>query len=128
MFGLFPWDAIPIIPPEFIFLPPQSPVNIYRLASWARGCMVPLFIIFHHKPIFALPNGKSENNNWLDHLWLNPSQKKVPYSAPLIEVIKKNKISWKSFFVVADKVLHFYERFKPKKLREYALKNVKNGY
>ena len=121
LFGLFPWDAVPITPPEFIFLPPQSPINIYRLSNWARGFMVPLFVIFHHKPIFTLPNGKSNNNNWLDHLWLNPSQKKIPYSLPLLETIKKNKVSWKSFFSIADRFLHLYEHFKSKKLRENAL-------
>lgn len=120
-FGLFPWSAIPVIPPEFIFLPPQSPVNIYSLSSWARSTMVPLFIIFHHKPIFALPNGKSSNNKWLDHLWLDPSQKDIPYCEPWMDVLRNEGVGYKSFFTAADTLLKKVEniRFHPnvKKLK-----------
>ena len=110
VFGLFPWNAIPVIPAEFILLPPESPVNIYSLSSWARSTMVPLFIIFHHKPIFTLPNGKSENNDWLDHLWLNPTKKEIPYTASWMDVLKKDPISYKSFFTAADEFLKFTEK------------------
>src|SRR5262249_48927829 len=58
MFGLLPWNAIPAIPPETILLPKQAPVNVFLLSSWARGTMIPLFIIAHHRPIYALPNGR----------------------------------------------------------------------
>lgn len=130
MFGLFPWDAVPIIPPEFILVPPRSPVNIYALSSWARGTMVPLFIIFHHKPIFALPNGRSENNDFLDHLWLNPNDKNLPYNAPALEVFKSSRLSWKSFFTASDLLLQGYERLVsrkvPKKLREYAVQKCED--
>ena len=42
IFGLFPWEAVPTMLPEFILAPPSSPANIYALSSWARGTMVPL--------------------------------------------------------------------------------------
>jgi squalene-hopene/tetraprenyl-beta-curcumene cyclase len=77
MFGLFPWDAVPTMLPELILCPPSSPANIYALSSWARGTMVPLLILFHLKPLFALPNGKRLDNDWLDHLWLDPKNKKT---------------------------------------------------
>ncbi|HRK02047.1 MAG TPA: squalene--hopene cyclase, partial [Oligoflexia bacterium] len=122
MFGLWPWSAIPVIPPEFIFLPPKSPVNIYSLSSWARGTMVPLFMIFHHKPIFALPNGRSASNDWLDHLWRNPTQKNIPYTDPLVEILRKHGTGWKSFFSASDVFLRTYERYKPRWLRAFAIK------
>ena len=126
MFGLFPWSAVPIIPPEFILVPPQSPVNIYSLSSWARGTMVPLFIIFHHKPVFALPNGQSQENDFLDHLWLDPTNKSLPYNAPAFDVFKNHRLSWRSFFTASDLVLQGYEKLlgrKPvQKLRQYAVK------
>lgn len=120
-FGLVPWDAVPVIPPEFILLPPQSPVNIFRLSSWARSTMVPLFIIFHHRPLFALPNGKSERNDLLDHLWKNPKQKKVPYSESLPSVFWGHGPGWRLLFTLADRALQIYEpvRFGP--LRKRAL-------
>lgn len=109
MFGLFPWSAVPSLPPEFILLPPSSPANVYALSSWARGTIVPLLIIFHHKPLFALPNGRSANNDFLDHLWLDPSNKSIPYAEPLTTVLRKTGASWSTFFTAVDRVLVGYE-------------------
>lgn len=122
MFGLAPWESVPAIPPETIFLPPQSPVNIYALSSWARGTMVPLFIICHHRPVYALPNGKSKANDWLDHLWLNPKNKNIPYSTPWTEIFREHGASWKTFFGAADLALKFYEKSPITQIRQLALK------
>ena len=110
MFGLFPWDAVPILPPELMLLPPSSPVNIYSFASWARGTIVPLLVIFHHKPLFALPNGRRKDNDWLDHLWRNPRDKHLPYADPIAQVVRAHGFSWKSAFSVADVALRRYEK------------------
>ncbi len=118
MFGLMPWDAIPSIPPEFMLMPPQAPVNIYSLSSWARGTMVPLFVIGHHRPVFSLSKG----NDWLDHLWINKADKRVPYSSPLLNLILKHRISWKTFFGTADAFLKVYEFTKIGPVRKRALK------
>jgi squalene-hopene/tetraprenyl-beta-curcumene cyclase len=109
MFGLFPWEAVPTMLPELILCPPSSPANIYALSSWARGTMVPLLILFHVKPLFALPNGKSLDNDWLDHLWINPKNKRIPYSEPLMTVLRATGASWKAFFTATDPLLRGYE-------------------
>ncbi len=105
LFGLFPWDAVPAVPPEAIFLPASAPINVYRLASWARSTMVPLFIVFHHRPVFALPNGRSAENGWLDHLWLDPARKRVPYRLAVLETVRRHGPGWKAFFNAGDAVL-----------------------
>jgi squalene-hopene/tetraprenyl-beta-curcumene cyclase len=112
IFGLFPWEAVPTMLPELILCPPSSPANIYALSSWARGTMVPLLILFHVKPLFALPNGRSSDNDWLDHLWVNPKNKRIPYSEPLMAVIRATGASWKSFFTATEPVLRGYERLR----------------
>jgi squalene-hopene/tetraprenyl-beta-curcumene cyclase len=109
MFGLFPWEAVPTVPPEVALLPPSAPVNIYRLASWARGTMVPLFVIFHHRPVFALPCGRSYDSTFLDHLWLDPSQKQVPYRASVGKTFLRHGPGWKALFNMGDAVLRAYE-------------------
>ncbi len=106
LFGLFPWDAVPTVPPEIVLLPSWSPFNIYRLSSWARGTMVPLFIVFHHRPVFALPDGHS---GWLDHLWLDPARKSVPYRASVLETLRSEGLGWKAFFNAGDALLRTYE-------------------
>jgi len=112
MFGLFPWSSVPTLPPEFILLPPSSPANVYTLASWARGTIVPLLILFHEKPLFALPNGRSSENDWLDHLWLDPTNKAIPYSEPLAKVLRETGASWKTFFTGVDRLLGAYDRLR----------------
>lgn len=103
-FGLFPWDAIPQLPAELILLPPQFPINIYALASWTRLVVIPNLIIAHHQPIFALPNGKSSKNDFLDELWCDASSKLVPYSASLWTLWKTDAVEFG--FAVLDNVLY----------------------
>ncbi|KAK5989793.1 Squalene hopane cyclase afumA [Cladobotryum mycophilum] len=103
-FGLFPWQAVPQLPVELILLPSASPINIYKLASWARSTIVPLLLVCHHQPIYPLPNGTSPQNDYLDELWLNPEQKMVPYAPPLQNLV------WSGgfidiFFTAVDNIL-----------------------
>jgi squalene-hopene/tetraprenyl-beta-curcumene cyclase len=106
LFGLFPWDAVPTVPPEIFLLPASSPVNIYRLSSWARSTMVPLFILFHHRPVFALPG----EDDGLDHLWLDPAAKDVPYRTSVLGTLRAEGAGWKAFFNASDALLRAYER------------------
>ena len=110
LFGLFPWEAVPSVPPEILLVPPSSPINVYRLSSWARGTMVPLFLIFHHRPVFALPDGRSYDSPWLDHLWLDPSRKEIPYRPSVLSTLLADGPGWKAFFNAGDALLRGYER------------------
>lgn len=82
-FGLFPWSAIPQMPAELILMPTSSPLNIYTLSSWARSTLIPILVVRHHEPLYALPNGLSPNNDFLDELWCDPGNKNVPFAPPL---------------------------------------------
>jgi squalene-hopene/tetraprenyl-beta-curcumene cyclase len=55
LFGEFPWEGTPVMPPELMFLPPWVPLNIYDFSSWARGTIVPLLIVMTLKPVRQLP-------------------------------------------------------------------------
>ncbi|CAH0043491.1 unnamed protein product [Clonostachys solani] len=74
-FGLFHWDAAPHLPAELILLPPSLKFNIYRLSSQARSTLIPLLVITHHRPVYALPNGRSADNDFIDELWVDPTGK-----------------------------------------------------
>jgi squalene-hopene/tetraprenyl-beta-curcumene cyclase len=126
LFGLFPWDAVPGIPPEVMFLPRWAPVNVYRLSSWARSTMIPLFVVCHHRPVFALPSGRSPGNRWLDHLWLDPAHKAVPYRLSTLDTLRRHGVGWKAFFNASDRLLRAYDgrlaRGRLIELRERALR------
>ncbi|CRL31117.1 Squalene cyclase [Penicillium camemberti] len=104
-FGLFPWRAVPELPVELMLLPSICPINIYKFASWARGTIAPLLIICHHQPVYSLPNGKSASNDYLDELWLDCTNKNVPYGLPLWELISQREFAGLAFGVL-DKVLY----------------------
>jgi squalene-hopene/tetraprenyl-beta-curcumene cyclase len=124
LFGLFPWSAVPILPPELVLLPRWSPINIYSFASWARGTIVPLLVLFHHRPLFSLPNGEKQDNDWLDHLWHDPRAKHVRHSEPFVQVLLKHGLSWKSFFAAVDGALRQYDKRRSwlgARIREHAV-------
>ena len=100
VFGLFPWAAVPELPVELILLPSFAPLSIYRLASWARGTVIPMLVIRHHCPIYALPNGRSEHNDYLDELWYNPDDKMVPYAPSLMTLLGRRDMTGLGFTVV----------------------------
>ena len=117
-FGLLPWGSVPEMPAEFILLPAISPINVYRLSSWARAIMVPLLLLSHHQPVYPLPNGRHMQNDFLDELWCDCSQKSVPYSKPLGELFRKDLTSFS--FAVVDYALSYLGGLRSWFLRGYA--------
>ena len=57
MVGAVDWSMVPSIPPELMLLPDWFPVNLYEMSSWTRGIVVPLAIVYAHKPEWRLPEG-----------------------------------------------------------------------
>ncbi|MCB0327309.1 MAG: squalene--hopene cyclase [Bdellovibrionales bacterium] len=54
LFGHYPWDKIPVLSPELMLLPRQAPIDLYEFSSWSRLVIIPLLIIFDHKPVCKL--------------------------------------------------------------------------
>jgi squalene-hopene/tetraprenyl-beta-curcumene cyclase len=60
LFGEWPWDSLPVMPPELIYLPRWFPLNVYDWACWARQTIVPLTVVSSLRPVRPLPFGLSE--------------------------------------------------------------------
>jgi squalene-hopene/tetraprenyl-beta-curcumene cyclase len=54
LFGQYPWEGIPTMPPELVYLPPSVPLNLYDFACWARGTIAPLTIVISRRPVRPL--------------------------------------------------------------------------
>lgn len=52
LFGAYPWEGIPTLPPWIMLLPEWSPFTIYEMASWARSSTVPLLLVCDKKPVW----------------------------------------------------------------------------
>jgi squalene-hopene/tetraprenyl-beta-curcumene cyclase len=103
MFGLWPWQQVPALPPEMIFLPAWFPLNVYDFACWARQTIVALSVVLPYRPVRPVWFGLDELRG--PEPWRPPSGG-----------------SWAARGLVAlDRVLHLYARRPVRALREAAL-------
>ena len=105
--GVITWDMVPAIPPELMFLPQWSPINIYEMSSWTRAIVIPLTILFARKPCWPVPSHAR-----LDELFTGK---------PLTSGQGKSSNLWRSFFLTLDRALKLYERSPWKPGRERAV-------
>ena len=111
LFGQWDWKGTPAMPPELMFLPNWSPLNIYDFSSWARATIVPMLIILTKKPVRPVPPWAS-----IDELFPN-GRKNTDYS-----VAKPGKLlSWTTFFNVGDRLVRLYESVPWKPGRQRAI-------
>jgi squalene-hopene/tetraprenyl-beta-curcumene cyclase len=54
LFGKYPWDGVPSLPPELVYFPLWMPFNLYDFACWARGTVAPLTIVVSKRPVREL--------------------------------------------------------------------------
>ncbi len=110
--GQYDYDAVPAIPPEIVLFPTWFWFNLYEISSWSRAILVPLSIAYAKKPFKKLPQ---EQN--IDELFVGgrgSSNLRLHWS--------KKLISWRNFFLLLDRLVHFFERVHVRPLRSRALK------
>jgi squalene-hopene/tetraprenyl-beta-curcumene cyclase len=55
LFGIWPWEEVPQLPPELVIARPWMPVSLYTFACWARQTVLPLAVVMHERPVRPLP-------------------------------------------------------------------------
>lgn len=99
-FGQFPWEGVPALPPEIMLFPDRFRFSIYNMSSWARSTVVPLLILGQHRPKVSIPDEQG-----CAELWLRP-----PVAEDFAFPPAEETVSWKNFFVQADKVFRLLDR------------------
>jgi squalene-hopene/tetraprenyl-beta-curcumene cyclase len=101
LFGKYPWDGIPTMPPEMVFLPPSIPFNLYDYACWARGTVAPLAVVISRRPTRDLG---------------------VPLNEIVLEGTEMDlhRVQGSGFFWWLDQLLKLYERSPLKPGRQVA--------
>ncbi len=116
LFGQWPWEALPVMPPEMIYLPKWAPLNVADWACWARQTIVPLTIVGSLRPVRQLPFGLAE---------LHPASGYEPQPGAGSRSLPKKKaaaaaaagggIGWQPLaaraFTALDKGLHAYHSY-----------------
>jgi squalene-hopene/tetraprenyl-beta-curcumene cyclase len=102
LFGLHPWERLPALPPELVFLPRWAPLNIYDFACWARQTIVPLTVVAAHRPVHPLPFGIPELT--------------VPGTPA-----RSGSRFWRAF----DRAMHVWDDHAPRRLRRVAVRRAR---
>jgi squalene-hopene/tetraprenyl-beta-curcumene cyclase len=113
--GAVGWDMVPAIPPELMLLPNWFAINIYEMSSWTRGIVIPMAILSALRPNWRLPEFAH-----VDELFKDPKQKTAAFDW------SDQLISWRNFFLAADRAMKLYEKLPWKPLRQRALREAKS--
>jgi squalene-hopene/tetraprenyl-beta-curcumene cyclase len=113
--GAVVWEIVPAVPPELMLLPSWCAVNIYEMSSWTRGIVIPLAILYAHKPQWKLPEPVRVDELFRDSTWKATS---FDWSDRFF--------SWRNFFLALDRALKLYERVPWKPLRQRALRQAQS--
>ena len=105
LFGVYPWDGIPTMPPEIVHFPSWMPFNLYDFSCWARGTVGPLCVVIARRPVRELGVDVSEI--------INPGTQHLMHKVP-----GGGWLWW------VDKVLKLYEASPFKPSRERAVKSM----
>ncbi len=103
LFGAWPWDRVPVLPPEMMLLPSWVPLNPYDFACWARQTVVALSVVLAVRPVRPLPFGIEELR--VPEAWEPPQATSLRGRGLL----------------ALDRVLHLYERHPLGPVREASL-------
>ena len=107
LFGLYPREHAPSIPPEMMLLGNA----IYEMSSWTRAIVVPLSVLRSSNVQRPVPAGFT-----LDELF-------VP-GVPLTFSNDEGFYSWRNFFLKADRILKLWDRFCPRAIRTRAIRRA----
>jgi squalene-hopene/tetraprenyl-beta-curcumene cyclase len=106
LFGLFPRDACPSIPPEIILLPFNF---IYQMSSWTRAIVIPLAILHAAKVKRPAPAGFN-----IEELYLA--------GAPMEPARDPGLFTGRNCFLAIDWFLKIWEKVSPCLIQRHAIK------
>jgi len=109
LFGEWPWDDLPVMPPELIYLPRWFPLNVYDWACWARQTIVPLTVVCSLRPVRPLPFGLEELDSAGVRVPRRPGGQPVAGRRDTAGS-QGRRDPWGAVFGGLDRLLHRYER------------------
>jgi squalene-hopene/tetraprenyl-beta-curcumene cyclase len=113
--GQYDYNAVPAVPPEIVLFPNWFYFNIYEISAWSRAILVPLSIIYAKKPLKRISQEEG-----VDELFVGGRENANLH----LRWDTKKPISWRNFFLVTDRVTHWFERVHIRPLRKIALKKA----
>ena len=113
--GQYDYDAVPAIPPEIVLFPNWFYFNIYEISSWSRSILVPLAIMYAKKPYKKIPAEQG-----IEELYVGGRTNSILR----LRRDRKKLFSWRNFFIVIDRIMHWSEAVHLRPLRKHAMKRA----
>ena len=108
LLGLISYEQCPAVPPELVLLPNWCPFNIYEMSAWSRTIIVPLSLLWAHRPRRDLP---AEGLHVRELFLRSPEELPVCMNkTDFVETAHKFGVNWQRFFSGVDRAYKFVER------------------
>jgi squalene-hopene/tetraprenyl-beta-curcumene cyclase len=110
LFGLYPREGTPSIPPEIMLLPGKL---LYQMSSWTRAIVVALAIVHAHDPQRPVPAGFN-----IEELFI--AGKSTAFES------EDSWLSWRKTFIHSDKILKLWESYGFARIRKAAIRKCEH--
>lgn len=115
LFDQYDWEGVPHMPVELMFLPKWFYFNIYAISYWSRAVLIPLLIVFAHRPVCRIPREQG-----IDELYHVRRQELRYWKYPPFNKDQR-WLTPHNLFVALDALLKLYDHMPLMWLREKAL-------
>lgn len=122
LLGTISYRQCPAVPPELILIPRWLPFNVYEMSAWSRTILIPLSIMWAHRPVREIPAELQ-----IPELFVN-SPEELPTYMPRAETLddlsRKRWINWHRVFNGIDRTIKLVDRIRLRPFRRRALKKA----
>ncbi len=115
LLGQISYDHCPAVPPEAVLAPAWFPLSIYRISAWSRTILVPLAIMWAHRPTCDL-----DPRLGIGELFLREPDEWPELRCPGLPS-QRGWFTWEKCFRRLDRALKWCERYRIRPLRKRAL-------
>ena len=112
LFGLYPREFCPSVPPEMMLLPGNF---IYQMSSWTRAIVIPLSIIHAMNPRRPVPDG------------FDVKELFVPGGTRWSWLKDREFMTWRNVFLSLDAIAKFWEKYGSGTIRKRGSCGPSNG-
>ncbi len=116
LLGQIDYEHCPAVPPEAVLLPAWFPLSIYKISAWSRTILVPLAIMWAHRPTRELPPELG-----IHDLFIKPPKAWPPLRCPGSQTGRR-WLTWERAFRFVDSGLKLCEGLRLRPLRRIALR------
>jgi len=119
LLGIISYEHCPAVPPELMLIPRWMPFNIYEMSAWSRTIIVPLSLLWAHRPVAQLPK-----ESGIEELFVVSPDDLPPLSAPSEagdDEAQRTWFNWSQFFRTLDRFLKILDTLRLRPFRRMAI-------